>query len=228
MDFSRRASSPRMLTITSWLGNSEGSATRSKTGFEGDFHVAGVSKALCDRFSKRDAQIDAALEKLLQEKPELATANLRQLRADLATVERARKQREFSPTELRALWDGQMSDQERKSLAELRQGQREAKPIGNSQKVLQEAVSWAEEHLFDRHSVVMECQIWQETLGRARGEQLTLQDLKAYTRARGYVRDRDRPHEVTLREVLLRELEIVKTVRDGIGEAHPLVPSPKA
>lgn len=195
---------------------------------EGDFQVVGVSKELCDRFSKRDAQIDAALEKLLQEKPELATANLRQLRADLATVERARKQSEFSPTELRALWDGQMSDQERKSLAELRQGQREAEPIGNNQKVLQEAVSWAEEHLFDRHSVVMECQIWQEALGRARGEQLTLQELKAFTRARGYVRDTDRPHEVTLREVLLRELEIVKTVRDGIGEAHPLVPSPKA
>ena len=29
-----------------------------------------------------------------------------------------------------------------------------------------EAVQWAEDHLFDRNSVVLECQVWQEALGR--------------------------------------------------------------
>ena len=33
-----------------------------------------------------------------------------------------------------------------------------------------DAVQWAVDHLFDRNSVVLECQLWQEALGRARGE----------------------------------------------------------
>src|SRR5208283_1867106 len=37
----------------------------------GDFQVEGISKELCERFSKRHEQIDAALEQLLADKPEL-------------------------------------------------------------------------------------------------------------------------------------------------------------
>lgn len=33
-----------------------------------------------------------------------------------------------------------------------------------------EAAQWAEDHLIARNSVVLECQVWQEALGRARGE----------------------------------------------------------
>jgi hypothetical protein len=43
--------------------------------------------------------------------------------------------------------------------------------------VLADAVEWAEEHLFDRNSVVLECQVWQEALGRARGESFSLPEL---------------------------------------------------
>lgn len=191
----------------------------------GDFQVVGVSKELCDRFSKRDAQIDAALEKLLREKPKLATADRSALRRHLATAERARKQRQFSPTELRTLWDGQMSPLERNELAQLRL-RKVLRPASNSPDVLQEAITWAEEHLFDRQSVVLECQVWQEALGRARGENVSLRDLKDFTQSRGYIRDGSRPHEITRNDVLLREIEIIKTVREGVGELHPLVPSP--
>ena len=45
---------------------------------------------------------------------------------------------------------------------------------------LAEAVQWAEEHLFDRNSVVLECQVWQEALGRARGEDFSVAELKGY------------------------------------------------
>ena len=81
-----------------------------------------------------------------------------------------------------------------------------------------EAVQWAEDHLFDRNSVVLECQLWQEALGRARGESFSVAELKDFTQRRGYIRDAARPGEVTLREVLLREWEIVQTAKDGIGD----------
>jgi len=90
-----------------------------------------------------------------------------------------------------------------------------------------EAVQWAEEHLFDRNSVVLECQVWQEALGRARGESFSVSDLKEFTQRRGYIRDEARPGEVTLREVLLREWEIVQTAKEGVGDCLPLVANPR-
>ena len=86
-----------------------------------------------------------------------------------------------------------------------------------------EAVQWAEEHLFDRNSIVLECQIWQEALGRARGENFPISELTDFTRQRGYIRDKAHPNQVTLREVLMREWEIVQTAREGVAAMHPLV-----
>ncbi len=50
-----------------------------------------------------------------------------------------------------------------------------------------------------------------------------LDELKEFTRQRPYIRNSERPAEVTLREVLLREMEIVQTVKDGAGNCRPLV-----
>ena len=66
----------------------------------GDFQIEGVSEELCDRFSKRDRQIDKAVAKLLAEKPEMAGANIKDLRERLAGDERSRKQKDLSREEL--------------------------------------------------------------------------------------------------------------------------------
>jgi len=63
-------------------------------------------------------------------------------------------------------------------------------------------------------------------VGRARGEGFSCPDLKDFTERRGYIRDADRPGEVTLRDVLLREWEIVQIVKEGVGDCHPLVANP--
>jgi len=192
----------------------------------GDFEIEGVSEELCKRFSKRDNQIDAALKKLLETKPELAGTNLNDLREQLATTERTRKQKDLGRDELRTLWEAQLTKGERESLRQLMKTPENAvkhdKPIG-----LAEAVQWAEEHLFDRNSIVLECQLWQEALGRARGENFTISELTDFTRQRGYVRDKAHPNQVTLREVLMREWEIVQTAREGVAALHPLVRNPR-
>src|SRR5438034_11037063 len=128
--------------------------------------------------------------------------------------------------ELRQLLQAQLSKAE---LAELRQianpGAEVEKP---EQRVsVAEAVQWAEEHLFDRNSVVLECQVWQEALGRARGEGFSVDELTDFTRKRGYIRDEARPGEVTMREVLLREWEIVQPAKEGVTACHPLVANPR-
>jgi conjugative relaxase-like TrwC/TraI family protein len=192
----------------------------------GDFHIEGVSEKLCERFSKRHTQIDEALTKMLTEKPELVGSNFQALRAQLATAERSRKQKNLSRDELQQLWQAQLSKAE---VAELRQLANPGAEIAKQERsvTISEAVQWAEEHLFDRNSVVLECQIWQEALGRARGEGFSFSDLKDFTDRRGYIRDAERPGEVTLRDVLLREWEIVQTAKEGVGDCHPLVTNPR-
>ena len=150
----------------------------------GDFQIEGISDELCDRFSKRHAQIDAALEKLLADKPELKRADVMALRGHLATAERSRKQKDLSQDELRRLWDAQTTNEERAGLRRLSSGLTPSVP-NERRPSLNEAVQWAEEHLFDRQSVVMECQVWQEALGRARGEDFSVRELKDETRRRG-------------------------------------------
>lgn len=83
----------------------------------GDFQIEGISEELCERFSKRDAEIDRALAKLLADKPEFGGANIGVLRAQLATEKRARKQKDLSRDELLVLWDAQLTDADRASLS---------------------------------------------------------------------------------------------------------------
>ncbi|SRR6266545_530490 len=192
----------------------------------GDFQIVGVSDGLSDRFSKRHAEIEKALAKLLEEKPEIAAGDVMATRRLLATAERARKQRDLSRDELLALWESQLTRDERQEMSRLRnqsaQSQFEEKLVS-----VAEAVQWAEEHLFDRNSVVLECQVWQEALGRARGESFSLSELTDFSRLRGYIRDEKRPGEVTSRDVLLREWEIVQTAKEGVAACHPLIANPR-
>jgi conjugative relaxase-like TrwC/TraI family protein len=186
----------------------------------GDFQIEGISETVCERFSKRDAEIDRALAKLLAYKPELATANFKALRAQLAVETRAKKHKDLSQAELRALWNSQLSESERTALQ--RFPNRSEKAARNQINV-GESVQWAEDHLFDRNSVVLECQLWQFALERGRGEHFSVDELKTLTSERPYIRNADRPGELTLREVLLRELEIVQTAKDGAANCRPLV-----
>ena len=192
----------------------------------GDFQIEGIPQELCERFSKRRGQIDAALDKLLAEKPELKAGNIAELRSRLAESERTRKQKTLSRDELRALWDAQLSESERALMHQL-PNQPTIKVAEQKIVNVSEAIQWAEEHLFDRNSVVLECQVWQEALGRARGEGFSVSELKEFTQRRGYIRDEARPGEVTLREVLLREWEIVQTAKEGVGDCLPLVANPR-
>jgi len=150
----------------------------------GDFEIEGVSEELCERFSKRHTQIDEALAKLLADKPELTGGNFQDLREQLATTERSRKQKTLSRDELRRLLEAQLNRTEQIALRQFANSP--GKDVKAEKRVtVSEAVQWAEDHLFDRNSVVLECQLWQEALGRARGEGFSVSELKDLTERRG-------------------------------------------
>ena len=83
------------------------------------------------------------------------------------------------------------------------------------------AVVWAEEHLFDRRSVVPEYELWRHALEHARGGNISIDDVQNITRNRDYVRNDSSPYEVTTRTVLDREWDIVCMAREGIRRFRP-------
>ena len=178
---------------------------------------------MCRRFSKRDEQINKALEALLKEKPELAGANLKDLREHLATTERSRKMRDQDVNQLREWWEAQLTPNEVKNLRKISQGQPKNIARHDVTIVAGEAIEWAEEHLFDRRSVVLEHEIWQEAIQHARSENISVDDLKRVTSKRDYIRKPEELVLVTRREVLAREWEIIKAATDGVSAFAPFV-----
>ena len=191
----------------------------------GDFEIKGVSPELVKKFSKRHEEIDQKTRELLAREPEKADGNIAAIRENIAHRERARKIRDIGLEKLQALWDGQMTPQEKDSLRRLAVNRSPASDA--TENLAEKAVTWAEEHLFERRSVVHEHELWRHALEHARGWNVSLAEIQAFTRQRDYLRFKDRPGKVSTREHLLREWEIVQTAKEGIGDCHSLVWEPK-
>jgi conjugative relaxase-like TrwC/TraI family protein len=191
----------------------------------GDFEIKGIAPELIDKFSKRHREIDRKTKELLAREPEKAGDNLAAIRENIAHKERPRKIRDIGFEKLQTLWDGQMTAGEKVSLDGLT-----AKPsvaFVSGEKIGEQAVAWAEQHLFERRSIVHEHELWRHALERARGQDVLLADIQAVTQKRGYLRFDHHPGLVTTREHIEREMEIIQTAKAGIGDCHPLVWKPK-
>jgi hypothetical protein len=80
------------------------------------------------------------------------------------------------------------------------------------------AVSWAEEHVFERHAVVHEHELWKHALAFARGSSFSIPDLRGETTSRPYIRTEE---NVAHRDAPTREWAIVEAAREGIGRFAP-------
>lgn len=187
----------------------------------GDFEIEGMSPELLERFSKRHREIDEKTRELLEREPEKAGQNINEIRANIAHKERARKIRDIGLTKLQSIWNAQLSPDEQRQIGALAQ-----RPSPPAQAITAEqAVTWAEEHLFARRSVVHEHEIWRHALEHARGQNVELPEIQAVTRQRGYVRDKDFQDRITTREVITREWNIVCLAEAGIGKHKRFAPT---
>ena len=190
----------------------------------GDFEIKGVTPELIEKFSKRHREIDQKTRELLAREPSKADGNIAAIRENIAHKERPRKIRDIGLEKLQTLWDGQMTAGEKASLNNLAVA-KSAVPA-SAENVCEQAVTWAEQHLFERRSIVHEHELWRHALERARGQDVSLADIQAVTQQRGYLRFDKHPGKITTREQLEREMEIVQTVKEGIGGCYPLVWQP--
>ncbi|HEV2331360.1 MAG TPA: MobF family relaxase [Verrucomicrobiae bacterium] len=179
----------------------------------GDFEIRGISQELIDKFSKRRNQIDEKTKELLAREPDKANGNIAAIRENIAHKERPPKVRDMALSRLQTMWNDQMTVRERNSLHTLTTVQ--TPKIETSAVTAKDAVAWAEEHVFERRSVVPERELWRHALEHARGENIRLADIQAATRQRPYLRSERHPGQVTLREHLEREWDIVCMAKDG-------------
>jgi conjugative relaxase-like TrwC/TraI family protein len=190
----------------------------------GDFEIKGVSPELIKKFSKRHDEIDRKTGELLMLEPEKAEGNLAAIRENIAHKDRSRKIRDVGLEKLRALWDRQTTESEKESLRKLAYPR--PTDLDATGDLAEKSVTWAEEHLFERRSVVQEHELWRHALEHARGREITVAEIKAATQRRNYLRNKAQPGKVTTREHLQREYEIVQMAKEGVGDCLPLVRQP--
>jgi conjugative relaxase-like TrwC/TraI family protein len=185
----------------------------------GDFEIKGVSPSLIEKFSKRHQEIDQKTRELLEREPEKANGNIAVIRDHIAHQERARKIKGIALLELQTSWEQQLTAEEKASFGRLTTTP--TTTAVSSEALAEKAVSWAEEHLFERRSVVQEHELWRHALEHLRGQNVTVADIQADTARRGYLRYEDHPRLVTTEEAVRTEWEIVCMAEGGIGRFNP-------
>ena len=188
----------------------------------GDFEIEGVGKELIDRFSKRHREIDEKTKELLEREPDKATQNIKVIRANIAHKERARKIKDVGIVKLRSIWNKQLSWKEWWQINRL---DKQRSPDTAQKITASQAVAWAENHLFERRSVVHEHELWRHALEHARGQNLSTSEIQDATQKRDYIRDEQSQGQVTTREVMERELNIIRLAQHRMHQYEPLSPN---
>jgi conjugative relaxase-like TrwC/TraI family protein len=182
-----------------------------------DFEIKGVPREVVARFSKRHEQIDAETKKRIAR--EGLRGDLNAVRRQVAEEKRKRKMKNSTAASLRPHWRQQLSQDEAKALAGLKPA-----PPGQPQKPdVAAIVAWADEHLFERRSVVNDFELMAASLARGRGQDFGLATLRDAIHQRGYFREQE-TSKITSREVLGWELEVVVAAHDGRNRHGALSP----
>ena len=178
----------------------------------GDFEVKGVSPELIGRFSKRHNEIDQKTRELMEQEPEKQSQNIKEIRENIAHNERARKIKDIGRRRLTELWDKQVTNEERTTLSGLKQNR-----ISHSSNpaALDKTIAWAEQHLFDRRSVVNEFELWRYALEHGRGQNFSVKQLQSLTAEKSYIRNETQRGKITTQETLDREKQIIGAAQNG-------------
>jgi|SRR5882724_1164320 len=187
----------------------------------GDFEIEGVSPELVERFSKRHREIDEKTKELLEREPDKANQNIKVIRANIAHKERARKIKDVGIAKLQSIWNKQLSWGEWWQVNRLDKGQ---SPEISSRMTAADAIEWAENHLFERRSVVHLHELWRHALEHVRGQNISIADIQSESRQRDYIRNTKFSAQITTREVLEREAKIVTPAQHRMNEYKPLAP----
>ena len=178
------------------------------------WELANISDTVCSKFSKRRKAI---LAKTAELEKDGAHSSHDKIQDMAAHDQRLRKQGSQSASSLRTAWLGQMTNEERSSLAV-------SPVVFKSSTTPGQAITWTERHLFERSAVVRSSDFLASCLRFARGASFTLADLKsAFASAPSLLREVD-GDRLTTEKALETETYILQTVHSGKGQYPALAP----
>jgi hypothetical protein len=179
-----------------------------------NFEIKYVPASVIARFSKRHAQIDAEAQR---QAAEGYGGDLGELRTRVAHEHRRRKIKNSTADELRPHWGQQLTPDEQRALATVR-----VASAGRTQTAdVRGIVAWADDHLFERRSVVNDYELMAAALARGRGEAFDLADLTRAIEERGYFREKN-SRKIVSPELYRTESEIVRAVQLGMNTRFDL------
>jgi len=175
--------------------------------------VAGISRSTLEKFSRRTKQInDLALEKGIESAEE---------KAALGAMTREGKAKNHTMSELRQQWRSRLTDDERESLTtpEFILAAEQDRCVSQETR---EALHYACQHLFERHSVVSERQLLGEMLAVGLGRFNLSQVQTALDQSDVLVKEHHGQRLATTREVLAEEERLIAFARQGRGRCASL------
>lgn len=193
---------------------------------ERGWELANIDDKTIEKFSKRRKAI---LEKTAELEAEGATRSHHDLKDAVAHDARIRKQGNQTADALRTDWQAQMSAQE---LAAGQIPHPVAVPKLSAQELsdlhkehllsADDALQWAKEHTFERNCVVKESQLMAEALKFGRGEDWSIEDLKAACAVDSEILREAGTGRITTEAALKREKYILSCVENGKSQFQPL------
>lgn len=222
-----------------WKAGQFGALKRDATYYEAKFHVrlgeklaalgieierkqkfwdiAEISPSIIDKFSRRTREIEAEAKRRGITDPAL--------KAELGAKTRSKKQKNIPIGELRDEWRSWLTADERDSLARVasRIG---GKAILREQSVARTAIELAQDHCFERQSVVPERKLLARALLNSVGQASIQEVEEAYRPMPFLVRERGGQRMVTTPEVLTEEQHMLDFARRGRGTRRAFVSEP--
>ncbi len=181
------------------------------------FEIANVPDSLLERFSKRSQTIQHTSNTL--------GLKTNKARSKVGALTREAKRADLSEADLYKAWSETLTHEERRAVELLKVAAPRIAPRKSDPAVVSRAVAYAEEHSFERQSVVTEHQLVAAAMRYSMG-QIEPQDIRAAIRA-----DKDRflfraapegQDLVTTPNVLAEEKRVVEWVRHGHRTCSPL------
>ena len=173
-----------------------------------NFEIKHVPKSVIALFSKRHQQIEAEAQR---QAAEGYIGDMGELRTRIAYERRRRKMKNSTAEELRSYWKQQITVEDYRALENLCQPAERQTQAAD----LRAIVAWADEHLFERRSVVNDYELKSVALARGRGEDFDLADIDRAIAGRNYFHPQNEPTRLAAPEMVECESEIVQAVKRG-------------
>ena len=166
------------------------------------YEIAGIDRALIEKFSRRGKYINDVAAKLNIENPKS--------KAKLGATTRLGKTKE-TVEDLQSYYVSRLTDDEKRDLSSLG-------GLPSSEKTVEAAVAYAIGHLFERQSVVDEKRLYEAALRHAIGS-VTPDEVQAEAKRQGLL---VKGGEATTRGVLAEEAKVIAFAREGRGTCRAI------